>query len=484
MAATPISEVLDYLREALVPHQERDQTDGQLLAAFVEQRDEAAIAALVQRHAAMVWGVCRRVLRNQHDAEDAFQATFLVLVRRAVAIASPELLAGWLHGVALKTASKARAMAAKRRSRERQVTSMPEPEARPPAGLDDPLTLLDGELGRLPVRYRTAVVLCDLEGCTRKEAALQLGVPEGTVAARLARARAMLAKRLLRRGQVLSSPAPLGLSSSAMPACVPAAVVSATIRSAALVAAEQMLAEGAISPTVAALMQGVLKAMLLRKLQTVTAVLLVLAMVALGGGLLARHGAAQSQAEKPVAGADRAAEARKKKAEAIAQERKRLAGTWQLIGVERDGKKAPRKEVDEIAHHKIIHYVQNLGVKRPNTAGVKFVVVFDGQGKWKEQTHGGNMKVPRLEGDKVVHDRTVIFAEGTSEIDPTAKVKTMDCVVTRQVVGKGYTKRGIYEFVNKDSWRVCFGEPGKDRPTSFAKRMLWVFQRVKEDKGK
>src|SRR5947209_1042933 len=204
MATSQVSAIIHHLRRTVLPRGGADLTDGQLLEDYISRRDEAALAALVRRPGPMVWGVCRRVIRNYHDAEDAFQATFLVLVRKAASIASPELLANWLYGVAHQTALKARATTAKRRARERQVTEMPELAVAEQDLWNDLQSLLDQELSRLPDKYRVAIVLCDLEGKTRKEAARQLGVPDGTLAARLARGRVMLAKRLARHGLTVS----------------------------------------------------------------------------------------------------------------------------------------------------------------------------------------------------------------------------------------------------------------------------------------
>src|SRR5271155_2470457 len=118
MATNQMSEVLQHLRRTAVLHDGAGRTDGQLLEDYISRRDEAALAALVRRHGPMVWGVCRRLLSNYHDAEDAFQATFLVLVRKGASIASREQLANWLYGVAHQTALKARATAARRTRRE------------------------------------------------------------------------------------------------------------------------------------------------------------------------------------------------------------------------------------------------------------------------------------------------------------------------------------------------------------------------------
>src|SRR5438552_3840845 len=169
MATSQMSGVIQHLRRTVLLRDGAGQTDGQLLEDYISRRDEAALAALVHRHGPMVWGVCRRVLRNYHDAEDAFQATFLVFVRKVASIASRELVANWLYGVAHQTALKARATAARRKERERQVTAMPEPAAAEPGQWQDLQPLLDGELSRLPDKYRAIIVLCDLEGKTRKE---------------------------------------------------------------------------------------------------------------------------------------------------------------------------------------------------------------------------------------------------------------------------------------------------------------------------
>jgi RNA polymerase sigma factor (sigma-70 family) len=259
-------------------------TDGQLLTRFLERRDEAAFAALVRRHGPMVWGVCCRLLQNQHDAEDAFQATFLVLTRKAADVLPREMVANWLYGVACTTAHRVRAAAAKRRVRERQVTAMPEPQAVQEDLWDDLQPLLDHELGRLPDKYRLVLLLCDLEGKTRKEVARQLGCPEGTVAGRLARARLMLARRLARHGLAVSGGALAVLLADRVVACVPASVVSSTLTAASSFAAGQA-ASGVVSAKVAAITQGVLRTMLLNKLKIATAVVLLIFAVSVVGGI-------------------------------------------------------------------------------------------------------------------------------------------------------------------------------------------------------
>lgn len=281
MATGPMSTVLQHLR-TLFGRDGAEMTDGELLTLFLHGREEAPLAALVRRHAAMVWGVCQRLLRNPHDAEDAFQATFLVLVRKADSVKPREAVGNWLYGVAHQTAVRVRAMAAKRGGREKQMVDMPEP-AEKEAGKDDLLALLDQELSRLPDKHRLVIVLSDLEGKTRKEMARQLGISEGTVAGRLARAREMLARRLTRRGLAISSGAlAVALSQSAATASVPAPLVGSTIKAASLLATGQAVSAGLVSANVVAITDGVVKAMLVSKIKSALVVVLLVGTV-LGG---------------------------------------------------------------------------------------------------------------------------------------------------------------------------------------------------------
>jgi RNA polymerase sigma factor (sigma-70 family) len=251
-------------------------SDGQLLDRFVERREGAVFEAIAQRHGPMVWGVCRRVLQDHHDAEDAFQATFLVLARRASSVLPREKLGNWLYGVAYQTARKARAMRAKRRVREGQVPDMPEPEAASPDLRDDLTEQLDQELSRLPRKYRIPIVLCDLEGRTHKEAASQLGWPIGTVSSRLSRGRSMLERRLSHRGVSLAAGSLAALlAQESASAGMPTPLIGSTAQAASVFAVGGALTVGMVSAEVTALTGEVLKIMLLSKLKITVAALFV-----------------------------------------------------------------------------------------------------------------------------------------------------------------------------------------------------------------
>jgi RNA polymerase sigma factor (sigma-70 family) len=420
MATGRTSKVIEQLRRAVLLHDGAAMTDGELMGCFIEHREEAAFAALVRRHAPLVWGVCRRLL-DHHDAEDAFQATFLVLARKAASVVPREMLANWLYGVAHQAALHARRTVARRRARERQVTEMPEPAVsaeRDP--WDDLRPLLDQELSRLPDKYRVVLALSDLEGKTRGEAARQLGLPEGTVASRLARARAMLAKRLAQRGVALSGGALAAmLSQKVASAGVPLSVVESTITAASLVAAGKA-ASGAISVKAAAFAEGVLKTMLNTKLKAAIAVILVLVLVATGATILTRRTAA-GQGDK------KAGQGEKKPSRSVSDQDK-LQGTWRIVEVIVDGQPARRQNPTEEA---------NMVVQ------------------------GDQMSVVALPGGKKVKE----FRFG---IDPAKMPRAIDLSVPTDQA-KGKTAHGIYE-LEGDQWKLCFPQDdneAKERPMSF-----------------
>jgi RNA polymerase sigma factor (sigma-70 family) len=275
MAAWQMTDLIQHLRRSVLCDH-AGMTDSQLLDRVVDHGDATALAVVVRRHGAMVWSVCRRILRNHHDAEDAFQATFLVLSRRAGSVQPREKLAHWLCGVARKTALYAQATLCRRSRRERQVQSMPETAVMGPDDTRELHALLEQELGRLPERYRAAIVGCDLEGRTRREIADELAVPEGTLCGWLSRGRRMLARRLAQRGVAVSGGLlPAYWSLDGVTAAVPALLTTSTIRAVTLWAAGSHAARGVVSARVALLAEGVLRTMLIQKLKTLVVALIV-----------------------------------------------------------------------------------------------------------------------------------------------------------------------------------------------------------------
>ena len=278
-------------------------TDSQLLERFVSERDEraeAAFAALVALHGPMVWNVCRSVLSNPHAAEDAFQATFLILVRRAGSIRQREAVGSWLFGVARRVAVRAKATASRRRLAEGQAT-----EIRVPLTLDpmrrEQITSLHEEVDRLPEKYRAPVVLCHLEGRTHAEAARLLKCPVGTVSIRLSRARELLRTRLTRRG--LALPAALVgamLGSETASAAMPTGLAESTIKVAMHFAAGKVITAGVVPASVAQLAREELRTMILGKLTVTAAGVLAAGFITAGAGWLV-------MGERPAHGGPRAA---------------------------------------------------------------------------------------------------------------------------------------------------------------------------------
>jgi RNA polymerase sigma factor (sigma-70 family) len=266
-------------------------SDGELLDRYSCGRDEAAFELLVRRHGALVLGVCRRTLHDEHAAEDAFQATFLVLARKARSVRQATV-AGWLYRVALRVALRARQTAARRTIRQQPFEH--EPSAADPDRLaaGELRAVLDDELGRLPERFRLPVLLCYVEGHTTEQAARLLGCPRGTVLSRLATARKRLASRLARRGVGLPvAGLAAGLAESAWSDEVPAPLAAAAVRGA--------FSFSAAPAPAAQLAEGVIHAMFLSKVRYVFASVLILSAIAAVAGRVAFDAPAQGQDRAP-----------------------------------------------------------------------------------------------------------------------------------------------------------------------------------------
>jgi RNA polymerase sigma factor (sigma-70 family) len=261
------------------------ERDAALLERFARQRDGEAFAALVRRHGPMVLAVCRRLLPHSHDADDAFQAVFLLLVRKADSLRRPEQLGPWLHGVARRVALRARVLAPRRR--EQPLTDLPAASAADDLVWRDLRPVLDDAIRSLPAKYRAPVVLCYLEGMTHAEAARHLGCPPGTLATRLARARDQLRARLVRRGVTLSAGVLAAALAGSAEASLPPALAGSVLRG--------LVAPSAVPSHVTALTEGVCQAMFIEKLRFV--VMALVAAAALGALAL---GYQSSAGEPPV----------------------------------------------------------------------------------------------------------------------------------------------------------------------------------------
>jgi RNA polymerase sigma factor (sigma-70 family) len=263
------------------------QSDGDLLRRFVDIRDEVAFEILVWRYGPAVLNLCRRVLLNPHDAEDAFQATFLMLVLKAASVRNKASLGSWLYKVALRIALEARERCAARARRERHDLEFPSADADDPAQDKEQRHILHEEINRLPERYRLPVILCYLSGQSTEQAAQALGCPRGTVLSRLATARQRLYRRLVQRGVSLSTSG-LVLILGAMASQASTVLVRSTVKAAASVAAGKVGPTG-VAASVLMLIEGVLNAMYWTKIKTTVAVVLLLGALLLGFGLLSRQ---------------------------------------------------------------------------------------------------------------------------------------------------------------------------------------------------
>jgi RNA polymerase sigma factor (sigma-70 family) len=429
--------VLCYLRNlAAGPASQRP--DGELLGQFSAGRDPMAFAALVSRHGPMIFHLCRRILRNEHDAEDVFQATFLVLARRANAIRQRESIGGWLYEVAYRLAVKARAAAARRCARERQSSARESCGPLDEISVAEAQEILDQELARLPDKFRNPLVLCCLQGLARDEAARQLGWPTSVLKSRLEQARQRLRVRLARRGLDLATVLGVTLLGGRATATVPAVLFNSTVHAVGVVAAGGAAAS-VVSTQAAALTSEVLNAMFLSKLKVLLVFALGLGLVASATGLLVYQIAlAQPATTSPPA----AAQAGQKKP-AAATDQEKLQGTWEVVELVVKGDKV-----------------------LPNNEA-KAAVVFKGDEFRFLVTPNGKDSITRT--------------AATFKLDPAKSPRTIDATAT-EGANKGQVTLGIYE-LDGDDLKLCLSnERVATRPTAFKGEGEMVLFKLKRSK--
>jgi RNA polymerase sigma factor (sigma-70 family) len=463
-------------------------TDDVLLDGFLSRRDEAAFEALVRRHGRMVLGVCRRIAGNEHDAEDAFQATFLVLVRKAESVRPRAMVGNWLYGVARRTARDARKAAAKRRAKE---AAMPPRSERPDHEHADLRAVLDDELRRLPEKSRAVIVLSDLEGMTRAEVARQLGWPEGSVASRLARARARLAKRLARFGPAAAG-ALVGtlLSEGAASATVPTSLVVSTVKTASL----RTAGTGAIPAPVAALAEGVMKAMLFDKLKTALPMLIALSIASLTCAVLAvaggdppgpfqrppKEGKGEPRQNAPAAAlgspAGRADNDTPKKDDAVKKAYDQLKGVWACVGYEKNGQVYVGKPAREAMWNEQLWFQTNTPAGNWVNMNWERNV-----GGWKSTGTAAHWKLDPSTKPKGID----LTWQGRAA--PEYMPKGIDPAWEAGALAEKYrgeTQLGVYS-ADGDKLRLAWSELGKARPTSLTtkpgdKWTVHLYERKKE----
>ncbi|HTU93448.1 MAG TPA: sigma-70 family RNA polymerase sigma factor, partial [Gemmataceae bacterium] len=416
--------------------------DARLLERFVRQRDEDAFAELVSRHCPLVFGLCRRLLGNVQDAEDVFQATFLVLARKAATIRKPESLSCWLHGVAYRLALKAKTEANKRRIHEHQVPPLRETEA-VELSWREVRGLLDEELQRLPEKQRLPLMLCYLEGLTQDEASRRLGWPRDTLKRRLEAGRERLRVCLTQRGVTFGA----GLFAAALTDSATKGAVSTTLGNTTVQASIQFVTNetAALAATPAALLaKGALQTMFMTKLKIASVVVLLLACAGFGASQLAQRrsspqtAAANKEADRPKASADNA-----NVVDEVEAELRKMRGTWATTTTKNsfvNGEPQPPKEIT-----------------------VKFVIKED--------------KIIQLGEDGFIDEKWTI------RLDPSQKPKAID--LTSRLFG---TSWGIYQ-LEGDSLKIRYSDKVGKRPTEFSSKTesewaLWNLKRTSRTPAK
>ncbi|HEY7315344.1 MAG TPA: sigma-70 family RNA polymerase sigma factor [Gemmataceae bacterium] len=409
MSSGQLPAVLEHLRQWAAP-ESGSLSDAELLARFAAGREEAAFAALMRRHGRMVWGVCRHVLRHEQDAEDAFQATFLVLARKAGSIRKGTAVASWLHGTAYHIATRARRNTAVRRARESKGESMAPAEPVCEAAWRELLAVLEEEVKRLPQKQRAAFVLCSLEGKSLAEAARQLGWKEGTVSGTLSRARDALRKRLARRGVTLSALlAGLALDREST---APAALAERTLHTALAFAAGRP-ASGVVSAPVASLVRQAMRSLIVTKFRVIVVVLM---------AGVAAAGVAAFAYPKPIVEPERAGQhAEQPKPESGSQPRADRFGDVLPPGA-----------------------LARLGTVRLRSGGFRGPVVFSADGKtlFSASDNGYVHVWDAATGAPLRRFRTIAWAAGDIQLSPDRKLVAASALFDPTAIGLWETVAG------------------------------------------
>jgi RNA polymerase sigma factor (sigma-70 family) len=420
MPTSHANPALRHIRNLAALEHGRNLPDRELLERFSERHEEASFAEIVRRHGPMVLGLCRRVLQNEHDAEDAFQATFLVLSRKAVSLRAQESLCGWLHSVAYRIAQKARLAAARRRKHEGRVGARQVTDPLSQMTLQEAHEILHRELARLADKFRAPLVLCYLEGLTRDEATQRLGWTLSTLKSRLEQARERLQARLAWRGPALSGAlVAVLLGDATASATVPPVVLQSTVK-----AATKVAAGGAAAPVVsagaAALTEGEIQAMFLTKLKTAAGVLLVAACV--GAVSLGQLSGGPETGDPAKPGAGRAGAQAAGAQAAPRSDADALQGAWKLVRHVRDG--VEREE-------------------KPKAGVMRMYFTSDSL---------------HLMVDEVFSGQAYTFT-----LNPKEKPATIDLTSWRG----GEATLAIYR-IERETLTLCMPMPGAERPTTFA----------------
>jgi RNA polymerase sigma factor (sigma-70 family) len=474
MVTTHPGIVLRRLRDLVTAKDTRTAPDQQLLDRFTHGREEAAFAALVRRHGPLVLGVCRRVLRQEQDAEDVFQATFLVLARKAGSVGRRASLGTWLYRVAYNMALKARKQATARQKREERSARREETDPLDEVTGRELLAVFDEELQALPECERVALVLCYLEGKTRDEAAREAGCSESTLKRRLERGKQRMRTRLARRGVAL--PAALlaaGLAQGAK-AAVPALLTAGAVKAGLLVASGQAIA-GVVSARAAALAAGTVRAMAAGKFKAVGALLVAVALLGAGAVLLASGpppDADRSEPPAPAAAEPKAADAKKE-----------MTVSGRVLDA--DGKPAAGAEVAVLAQPKVAHRGGDL-----SSGGTQVL----GRGKTDDEGRF-RLDVPRTSTQRFRSVTAVATAAGHGlgwqDISPDAERPTADFRLAREQVIRGrfvdvqgQPAAGVTVRVGGVGRRVPWGFSGAFAPAEVKGLPFWPKPAVTDKEGR